>query len=397
MNDRARPGLSLAHRAWRVLPRAPRRAAAAALAAALAPRPGPRPSPVSPGLAVAGELSRASGLGEGARLMLAALEKAGLPRYPVGPGHAEPPPCMPLVLHVNAPYLPAALLRLPRGLVARRLVIGYWAWELPTVPPSWRRGFDFVHEVWVPSRFTLQALEPLLPGRVRLVPHPVAVSPPSPSRLTRRDFGFPDHAVVVLVNFSLASSFERKNPLGAIAAFRAAFADRDDRRLVIKIAHADHFPDDRERLLAALHGSENIRLDTRLLPKTDVDAMTECADIVLSLHRSEGFGLVAAEAMLLGRPVVATGWSGTLDFMDAASAALVDYRLIPARDPRGVFEAPGAVWADPDIAHAASQLRALADDPAARAALGARGRAHAAARLTDAPLRAALDAISGTA
>ena len=70
---------------------------------------------------------------------------------------------------------------------------------------------------------------------------------------------------------------------------------------------------------------------------------------MLSLHRSEGFGLVPAEAMLLGRAVVATGWSGNMDFMDADSAALVGYRLVPARDPRGVFEAPGADWAEPDL------------------------------------------------
>ena len=97
--------------------------------------------------------------------------------------------------------------------------------------------------------------------------------------------------------------------------------------------------------------------------------------------------------MLLGRPVVATGWSGNMEFMDADSAALVAYHLVPAADARGVFEAPGAVWAEPDPASAAAHLTRLADDPAERAALGARGRAMATASLGDAPLRRAVASI----
>jgi glycosyltransferase involved in cell wall biosynthesis len=97
--------------------------------------------------------------------------------------------------------------------------------------------------------------------------------------------------------------------------------------------------------------------------------------------------------MLLGRPVIATGWSGNLEFMDANSAALVGYKLVPALDPRGVYEAPGAVWAEADIGEAAAHLRRLADDPGARAELAARGQAHAVASLGPEKLRAALNEI----
>jgi len=369
-----------------------------------APAIDPAPPPPARGVAVAGEFSRSSGLGEGARLMLAALGGLGVPVVPLdiaamlpGGGAAAPfpplPPGAPLVLHVNAPLLPHVLRGLPAGAARGRRVIGYWAWELPTVSPEWRFAPRFVHEVWTPSRFSAAALEALAPGRVRIVPHPLAAAPPAPAALDRAAFCLPPEAVVVLVSFNLASSFERKNPLGAIAAFRAAFGDRQDRLLLLKIGHPGHFPVDFARLRAAAAGARNIRIDTNDLPQADRHALTRAADIVLSLHRSEGFGLVPAEAMLLGVPVVATGWSGNMDFMDAGSAALVGYRLVPARDPRGVFEAPGAEWADPDIAAAAAALRRLADDPAERAALGARGRAMAEARLGAAPLAAALRCI----
>jgi glycosyltransferase involved in cell wall biosynthesis len=291
------------------------------------------------------------------------------------------PPAAPLLLHVNAPVLPAALLRLPRGLVRGRPVIGFWPWELPTVPPSWAAGAGFVHDIWSPSRFSANALAGLSPGRVRVVPYPMAVSPPVPARLGRADFGLPERAVITLVSFSLASSLARKNPLAAVAAFRAAFGDRGDRVLMLKVHGGAEAPADMAVIAEAVRGSGNIRLETRSLPEADSYALTACADIVLSLHRSEGFGLVPAEAMFLGRCVVATDWSATAEFLDASCGVPVPYTLVPARDPRGVFEAPGAVWAEPDIGAASVALRALAEDAGRRAALGAAARAAAAARL----------------
>lgn len=394
----ARPGLHPLHRLWRALPRGARRGLLVRGTALLAPRPDRPPPPAAPGLVVAGELARASGLGEGARLMLHALGALGVPSWPVqaalmaeddglraeagGAGRgAPPPPRVPLLLHVNAPQVPAALLRLGRGMVWGRRVVGYWVWELPVAPPSWRAGVPFVHEVWAPSRFAAAAMEPLLPGRVRVVPHPVALRPPRPAALDRAAFGLPAGAVVTLVAFNLASSLERKNPLAAIAAHRLAFGDRPDRVLLLKVGNPHHFPADFERLRAAAAGAANVRLETRTLPPADHHALIAASDIVLSLHRSEGFGLVLAEAMLLGRATVATGWSGNTDFMDTGCAALVPARLVPVRDPRGVYDAPGAVWAEPDVAEAAAALARLAGDAGARRALAAAGQEAARARL----------------
>jgi glycosyltransferase involved in cell wall biosynthesis len=226
----------------------------------------------------------------------------------------------------------------------------------------------------------------LLPNRVRVVPPPLAVVPPAASRLDRAAFGLPRDAVVVLVSFNLASSFARKNPFAAVAAFRCAFGDRPDRILLLKVSHPDHAPADFARL-AQMAQAPNIRIDTRTLPPDDRHALTACADIVLSLHRGEGFGLVLAEAMLLGKPVIATGWSGNTDFMDGRNAALVGYRLVPARDDRSVYR---GLWAEPDVAEAASLLRALADDPDRRRGLGERARTSALVRLDGRELVAAL-------
>lgn len=397
--------IGLPHRLWRWLPVARRRRLLARATALLAPRPAASPAPASQGVAIAGELSCPSGLGESARLMIRAARAMGVPVWPVDippptqwgrmraglVGH--PPPRVPLILHVNAPVLPLALLRLPRDLVRDRRIVACWAWELPSVPPEWQAAAPLVHEIWTPSRFTAAAIEPLKPNRVHVVPPALALAPPMPSARDRAAFGLPGDAVVVLVSFNLASSFARKNPLAAIEAFRLAFGARMDRLLVLKICHADHAPDDHARIADAAR-APNIRVISQDLSGPDRHALTAAADIVLSLHRAEGFGLVPAEAMLLGKPVVATGWSGNRDFMDPSNAELVDYRLVPAEDDRGVYR--DALWADPDIADAAARLRRLADDPGERVRIGARARDSLTMSLNGAPLLVALRSLGWT-
>ncbi len=399
MGDLAEPA-SLAHQLWRALPTAPRRKVASRVSSALAPRPDAVAPASTGGLAVAGELARSSGLGEGARLMLAALHRAGIAHAALDIGEptrfargncAVPPSGQPLVLHIPGPSLPLAALKLPRGVIKGRRVIGYWAWELQRMPASWRVGLEFVHEIWTPSRFAAAALAEIashLP--IRVVPHPLAVCPPVASLRGRADFGLPPDALITLVSFSLASGLVRKNPLAAIAAHHAAFGRRMDRILVLKIGHAQHYPADLRLIRAAVQGLPNVIIETRNFSSADRHALTSCADIVMSLHRSEGFGLVPAEAMLLGVPVVATAWSATTEFMHPNVAALVSCRLIPAVDPRGVFEAPGAMWAEPDIEDAAQHLRRLAADRGLRLQRGRVGRAFATALLGDGGLRAAL-------
>ncbi len=401
------------HRLWRTLPADRRRLWLARASARLAPKPDREPPDGCDGVIVAGEVERASGLGEAARLMRRGFDALDVPAWSLqaglrvpGEGGSLAPTASgassgidaasrraALLLHVNAPVLPSALLRLPRRIMRGRRVIGAWAWELEVVPASWRPACACVHELWAPSRFTARALERLMPGRVRVVPLPLALSPPMPARLDRAAFGLPEAAMLVLVSFSLASAFERKNPLGAIAAFRKAFGNRPDRVLLLKVGHSGHFPQDMQRLREAIAGCDNIRLETRMLPAADSHALTRLADIVLSLHRSEGFGLVPAEAMMLGRAVVATDWSATAEFLDEGCGVPVGYRLVPARDPRGVFQAPGAVWADADTDEAAQALRALAEAPERRAALGAAALQAGRTRFGADGLRQALDAI----
>lgn len=333
--------------------------------------------------------------------MLDALRKQGIPAAGIDIAKPLPPDLAavdgtgraPLILHVNAPELPRVLMRLPRALRENRRVIGYWAWELPTVPRAWLYARACVHDVWCPSRFTAGALAAACDQRPTVVRHPLAAADLAVAQVDRSAFGLPADAVIVLVSFSLASSFERKNPLGSIAAFRAAFGMRMDRILVLKVGHVAAYEDDLAAIRTAIADAPNIRLDTTLYPGPESRALIGAADIVLALHRSEGFGLVVAEAMMLGRCVIASDWSATAEFLDADCGLPVPVRTIRARDPRGVFEAPGAVWADPDLDEAARLLRIAADDPGLRRRLGSAAQARARAVFDGADLRGALPGI----
>lgn len=365
------------HRLWRGLPQGPRRRLLATGTSWLAPRPTRPPPACHTGAAIVGELSRASGLGEGARLHLAALAALRVPHWRTD--QASPPPGVPLILHINAAIPALEMLRLGRHLVQGRRIIGVWPWELPSAPASWRAGFDYVHEVWAPSHFSAAAIRAAAPpgwdpAHIRVVPYPVACQPPAPASLDRAALGLPPDALITLAVVNLASAFTRKNPLGAIEAHRRAFGPRPDRVLLLRIGNPHDAPADFARIRTAAAPLPNVVLDTETRPRNEAHAAMAAADIVLSLHRSEGFGLVPAEAMLLGKPVILTAWSGTEDFATDATTVRIPYVLVPATDPRGVFTAPGARWAEPDLDAAAAALVHLAENPARRLDLGTAAR-----------------------
>jgi glycosyltransferase involved in cell wall biosynthesis len=200
---------------------------------------------------------------------------------------------------------------------------------------------------------------------------------PSGAAPDRAGFGLPPDGVVVLTAFDMRSGFARKNPIAAVRAFRAAHVRAPGPALMIcKAAGTEGAPELLAQLKAEIGGAGDVRLMDEWLTGARMAALVASADIVLSLHRSEGFGLLPAQAMLAGKAVVATGWSGNLEYMTGDDSALVDYRLIPVDDPQGLYG--HGRWADPDADQAAEKLAALMADAEARRALGKRAAARVA-------------------
>nr|WP_246504175.1 glycosyltransferase [Plastoroseomonas arctica] len=169
------------------------------------------------------------------------------------------------------------------------------------------------------------------------------------------------------------SSFTRKNPAAAIAAFRAAFHGSDAARLIVKLNGSGPEVD---TLRDGLRDLPHVTVIDTFLNEEGLARLYRSADVLLSLHRAEGFGLPMLEAMAHGLPVIGTGWSGNMDFMTEANSLLVPYRLVPVEDNAAIYS--GSVWAEPDVAAAAEMLARLSGDPALYARLSAAAHCTAA-------------------
>ena len=382
----------LLHRIWRLLPRDLRRGALFRVTGMIAPRRTPGAGRDFSHVVVAGVVGARSGLGQAARGLAQRLDAFGaqvslfdLSRAFLSDPDAPPPPSAgrnappgergAMIIVVNGPFLPLALRHIGRERIKGRYLVAHWSWELEELPEDWRYGFDRTHEIWVSSEFMAR------PIRAR-ASCPVHVVPPTPADdvLTAPQAPSSDNAAfTALVMFDMGSSLARKNPLAAIAAFRAAFGDDPTARLIVKMNNGSAYPEGAAAVRAALEGASNVTLVTLPLDRAAVIAMIAGCDVLLSTHRSEGFGLPLFEAMLLGRAVVATGWSANVEFMDSGNSILLPYALVPAVDPQDTYTLTGARWADADVDAAAAALRRLRDDPAFRRSLGAAARRDALA------------------
>jgi glycosyltransferase involved in cell wall biosynthesis len=237
---------------------------------------------------------------------------------------------------------------------------------------DWLPAFDLVHEVWVASRFVRDALGAVSP--VPVVCLPPSVTLPEPLDVGREHFGLPADRFVFLFVFDLSSQFERKNPLGLIRAFRRAGIEREA-LLALKFTHPERDSDAVRAMHEAADGLP-VRFLEGHVTRAELAALLRASDGYASLHRSEGFGLTLAEAMLLDKPVVATGYSGNLEFMTDDTAWLVRHQLVALTRTHGPY-LQGYEWAAPDEAHAAAHLREVALSPHSAAVRAREGGARA--------------------
>ena len=252
-----------------------------------------------------------------------------------------------------------------------RHTAGYWFWELETLPEIMHSGFAYVDEVWTASRFVQKAIAAANQRPVFTIPLPMSVPICDPS-ITRAQLGIPERFCFLFM-FDFFSVMERKNPLGLVNAFVRAFKPNEGPVLVIKCINGHQRLNHLERLRAAVRDREDIVLIDGYYGGAQKNALMSLCDCYVSLHRSEGLGLTMAEAMGLGKPVIATAYSGNLDFMTTMNSYLVDY--VTGSVPPGCEPYPiGTPWAEPDLDAAAEAMRLVFEQPAEAAQRGLRAR-----------------------
>ncbi|WP_368562541.1 glycosyltransferase [Pseudoxanthomonas sp. UTMC 1351] len=333
-------------------------------------------SSVGPGVNVLGYLRGEFGLAESARMYARALIEGGykvalnnidldLPHSwndrSLDPWISESSPYPNSIVFINPDFFELALKKIGSERSVGHRLIACWFWELETIPEQWHAVIEQVDEIMVASTFVEEAFRRSTDKPILRVPLPVC--PMSTSSLERKDFGLEAGKFTFLCMFDFHSSIERKNPFAVIEAFRTAFPPhRTDVSLLIKTSNGQSAVHQLKRLLKAASADSRILVRDDVIPKAHVQALLRCCDAYVSLHRAEGFGLGMAEAMALGKPVIATGWSGNMDFMDAENSIPVQYRLIPI--PPGDYPfSEGARWADADVEAAAAAMAKVVEEP----------------------------------
>lgn len=265
------------------------------------------------------------------------------------------------ILNVNADQFPVLKDNTPKELWDT-YKIGIWYWELPEFPWKWMRAFLNVDEIWAPTKFIYDCLKKCAPCPVFHMPPGIYRKPVDKTVYTRAYYGLPEKAFLFLNMFDVYSFSERKNPEAAVKAFQLAFSATDmSVGLVLKLNNSGYSDKDSEKLKKIIKDYENIYIIAETLSREAVNGLLTVCDVAVSLHRSEGLGLLCEEAMFYGKPVIATAWSGNMDFMTQDTACLVKYEMISVGKDTGVYEA-WQKWADPDVGQAADYMKRLAND-----------------------------------
>lgn len=278
------------------------------------------------------------------------------------------------LIGVNPDLMYRMPLWLSYGEWARRYNIGYWFWELANFPESWRYACRMVDEVWVNTEFVADSVRQAHP-RVYKIPFAVAFDEPA-AMYDRRYFGLPEAGTHFLFSYDLNSSTARKNPGDVIRAFQQAFPVGDEPVvLVVKLINGEQVPAALRALRASLQNDPRICLIDRYLSTDEMRGLLRTADCYVSLHRAEGLGLGMAESMFLGKPVIATAYSGNMEFMNPDNALLVPYTLVPVAEGEYPF-ATGQFWAAPDVSIAANYMRRVLNEPAEMVRIGEAARVY---------------------
>lgn len=321
---------------------------------------------------IVGMLQSNSGLGKAARLTMEALKKhktkvtcfdiskffnASIVPVPLPPTIEDDEGGV-IIIQNSSIHLPFILFLLGRKKIANKKIIAYIAWELEVLPKSWVVASRLVDEIWVPSVFASHAFkqEKNMPP-IKVIPHPLNILKHGHKiKLSSEITKYPKK---ILHISTLGAQFSRKNVRAVVYIFKKLYSCSKAVCLLLKIS--GHDMQQRQLINKMVGNANNIFIIDKNLSEKEIYGLIEASYMLLSLHRSEGFGLCIAEAMMLKTPVVATNWSANTEFFQNRNF-LVKYKLVPVDDPQELSayqykQIPK--WAEPDYKDAAAKIMQL--------------------------------------
>jgi glycosyltransferase involved in cell wall biosynthesis len=327
-------------------------------------------STINLNIEVIGFFESYSGIGESARLCAKALKKDGFKvkctsvekiyrkssvfKWPNDGFFDDLKPDV-RIFHLNPPMLPLVIFNLGIKCYAETYNIGYWAWELQDIPNEWKKAIRYVNAVFTPSDFSSAAIQQYTTKPVITVMHPVTVDESNINYFIREKLNISSDTFLISSIFSFGSAIERKNPNALIDSFKLAYQDRENVKLILKSNSGTET--EKEMIFSKIANDKRICLIDEVWSKEQILGLINDSNLYASFHRSEGFGLTLAEALMLKVPVISTNWSGNIGFCNDNNGYLVNHTLISvcSKHPEFVGLA-NQLWAEIDQVHAAELL-----------------------------------------
>lgn len=313
------------------------------------------------GINVIGYINSQSGLGEAVRRNIAAIENANINTSKIDilslkETEIKKFPYSLNLIQISLNDIPEFLNNVDHELFRNRYTILFFVWESEYIPSESKLNIDLFDEVWTPSEYCKSIIKDFYRKPITIVPHPIDVNLRSIKNHNSQAFCSPEKFSFLFI-FNYYSSIVRKNPLDLIEAFKKAFESQNNQvELIIKTSSGENFDDDQKKILQSIGDTPNIKLYDIKLDQNNLNHLINQCDCYISLHHSEGFGLTLAEAMYMGKPTIATNYSGNTQFMKSDNSYLVDYEKGLIKNTDSNFSKK-TIWAYPDIEDCVNKLK----------------------------------------